>query len=186
MKINVLSSDNYFAIAIHSFFEQKKGNSLYQSIVFIDVMHLPVLNNNYEQFIVNADCLILVVNKLNGYLLIHDEIFDHLKLDVAIQCIDKFSPLSEFEKLLDNEIKYRKIKRKTKSAFSTSELNFISSVNNGMPIKLNPIYTNTSKKVLSSWKRSVMKKLDISSDINLYHIIIKCRKLTDWFHSISY
>nr|WP_304187924.1 hypothetical protein [Hafnia alvei] len=186
MKINVLSSDNYFSIAIHSFFEQAEESLLYQSIVFIDVMNLPTLNNHYEKYVINADCLILIVNKLNNYLLMHDEIFDNLKFDVAMQCIDKLSPLSEFGELLNNEIKFRKIKRKSKSAFSASELSFISSVKYGIPIKQNPMYKNTSKKVLSSWKRSVMKKLDINSDINLYLIIIKCRILTDWFHSISY
>lgn len=182
MNINILSVDVYFSTALYHLIQPLGDADNPKSIVFIDVMNLPALDVNIKKCFNNADCLIFVVNRTADYLLIHDEVFQHIKSTEVVKCICKSSPTHEFEKILTEDVKYRRTTIMDKHLFNTPELKLIKSMKSGMPANLNSIYKDTNQKTLSGWKRSIMKKLEITGDINLYQLVMKCHSLADWFY----
>lgn len=174
MNIEIFSQDRYFSFALNYLIKNEESYAKHYSIVFIDVMDLPELSMDDMQRINNANDLVFVVHGSHDHLLIDDNIPLKLKDNINVKYICKSSPYSEFKKIVKERVTPSRVMGGCNNKLNKTELKLVNSIKHGISIKLNPIYKSTNMKILSAQKRNVMRKLNITTEITLYKVVIKC------------
>lgn len=173
MKCTVYSQDNYISAGIQGLFNDKNLRVKFASAVFIDVMSLPEINVYHEMQIHDADFLVFIVDSAVHFSLL-EKIMPLVKNKKSItKYIGKDAQIYEYEDLIRSELLSDYECGNEESAFSTGESLLISLIGSGYTVHEISKKKHINRKILSSWKRSLMRKMSITADITLYDVIMK-------------
>ncbi|MFJ3458596.1 hypothetical protein ACIPMZ_16750 [Scandinavium goeteborgense] len=186
MKCTVLSQDRFLSSGIEALFNSLKKRVNFESVIFIDIMSSPVISAIDELRIREADLLIFIVDSLSNFRVLEDNLFVKYKKNINIKYICRIAQPYEFEDLLKCEIDCVSNDTNYYDDFTDKELRLISYMCTGKSFSESTVYRNINKKTLSTLKRNVMRKLNVSTDAKLYEVIWKCDNVNQILSHLCY
>ncbi|MRS90356.1 hypothetical protein GJV04_09975 [Enterobacteriaceae bacterium RIT714] len=160
-------------------FNAKKDRYLEQkTLVLLDVMNLKHYSAVMETIAPGENItLAFVVNHVNHLGLIDPSLLRQLSDNTNIAVISRKAQLFEYEALFTNHRCHIKHARYDEPLFSPQELTFIHALCGGPPFYQQD-GEEMSSRSLSTHKRTLMKKGHITTNAELYEILMKNRALS--------
>lgn len=186
MNCTVFSQDNFLCTGIKSLYSSLEQWVHFESVIFIDVMSVPDLESTDDGLINTADLLVFIVDSSSSCRLLKENIFVKLNRKISVQYICRAALSYEFEDLLKCDVRNIDNKIDERSGFNAKELSLISHISTGQAIYECMEYRSMNKKTLSSWKRNIMRKLNVTTDAKLYDIIMKCSDINKKLSALCY
>ncbi|MFJ3458550.1 hypothetical protein ACIPMZ_16505 [Scandinavium goeteborgense] len=171
MKCTVLSENNYLSAGIEALFHSMCKKKNFGSVVFIDVMSPPIISDAEKLLISAAELVVFIVDSTSNFRILEDNLLVWNKGNVVFKYIFVSAQTYEFKDLLKWGGNSLLDGIKHPDDFNENELGLITHICTGQPIYGSDVYQAISKKTLSVWKRSVMRKLNVSTDAKLYKVI---------------
>lgn len=186
MKCTVCSQDNYISEGIQSLFSSFRKRVNFESVFFIDVMTVPTLSENDRVEITDADLLIFIVDSVSHCRILEDNVFLKNKKNIIVKYICRMAQPYEFQDLFRCGLDFYFGYPSMSEGFNDTELNMIAFMGSGKPVSECVVCRSMSIKMISDCKRKIMRKLNVSTDIKLYDVIMKCASVNQKLSSLCY
>lgn len=174
MNITVLSTDRFYADSLVRLSAQNAATD--RTLFVLDLMHIDNYADALASVIVGENhTLALVVNHVNHLDFIEPVLLRRLSKAINIAVISRKAQRFEYEALLANPHCHIKHGSYSENPFSSAQRAFIAAMAAGLPCS--PAREVMSDKSLSAHKRKLMKTRYITSNAELYAVLMKHKAL---------
>lgn len=185
MKLNVLTSNKFVSLGIKHTYENSTTQTKYKEVTFIDVISPPKFTFEQTIKIARADLLVFIVDATSNSIIIRNNKYLESLSHTMVSYINSQATPYEYKELLIQEFEPADPIYHDSIELTKKELNIIDSISKGEEFLKCKICNKVNVKTLSNWKRNIMKKIDVTSDIKLYEVILKCSYVNHKLSSLS-